>query len=64
VVYDQGEPTGVDCPAEYEKVALVNQFTDHYGVKVLVKQLKLLCAPTKKDHKDSNDNDKDDNDKD
>ena len=64
VVYDKGHSKEVDCPAEYEKVTLVNQFTDNDGVKVLVKQLKLLCAPTKKDHKDDHDNDKDYNDKD
>ena len=43
------------CPAEGDIVQLFNQFTasygKDYGVQVKVKGLKLLCAPTKKDHK-------------
>lgn len=53
----------VECPKEYEKVILFNQFTeddddhrphdrDDKGLKVVVERLKLLCVPTRKEHKD------------
>ena len=53
----------VDCPKENAKVVLFNQFTednDHHssgerdeGLKVVVERLRLLCAPTRKEHKDN-----------
>jgi hypothetical protein len=63
----KGDPEEVECPKEYDVVTLFNQFTDKDhddkfrddkdGVKVIVGKLKLLCAPTKKDHKDHHDKD-------
>lgn len=38
-----------ECDFKDAKVTIFNQFTDrHRGEKVVVKDLKLLCAPTKK----------------
>lgn len=68
VKYDKaGRPDETPCLPEHDVVTLFNQFTDKDhddkfrddkdGVKVIVGKLKLLCAPTKKDHKDHNDKD-------
>jgi hypothetical protein len=41
-----------DCPKEYAQVQLFNQFTNKHGLKVVVGRLKLLCVPTRKEHKE------------
>jgi hypothetical protein len=63
---DKGGDTVVDCPKEFEKVVLFNQFTeddrnhrrggrDDDGLTVVVERLKLLCVPTRKEHDDHRD---------
>jgi hypothetical protein len=51
--HDKGGDTVVECPKEFEVVKLFNQFTDEErGLKVIVGGLKLLCVPTRKEHRD------------
>jgi len=63
--HDKGwDNTLVECPREWEVVTLFNQFTnddedrrsgdddEDHGLTVVVGRLKLLCVPTRKEHRE------------
>jgi hypothetical protein len=64
--WDQDHKWPIECPKLREEVILFNQFTERErdgkkddrddekdeGVEVVVERLRLLCVPTRKEHKD------------